>query len=414
MLKKIKIAALVVRLIFCYMHYFLALDMAMIAFSFPPVGLRERAVILVVLILSYFLRERMPRVFGIVLIHILLAVGVFFLIPDPGAKWILIIEVMIEAFMGASYITAGYSLAREYDIPWPSFILLAFITITGLYLKQPSLVRECFIIAVLIYMLYILIIYLQNLEDYVRSSRNISGIPMDKIIPLNSVIVLGIFTLMGVMVFLADKMGFGGAVASFLKASVKVLFMFFRLIGIFLSIIFGLVTGGGGSTARAQDYMVIKETVEEAGLLDDIVYFMLKLIVLIIAFIIIFRFFRWLIRYLAEKRLKMSYDTITKISKPDMSDTKVEKIVKEKKEGYFTPEQKARRIYKKRVETVKKKYVPKSNQTTGDIIESYRKADLELKKDKAADITELTELYEAVRYGNVHPDINYLKDMQNS
>ncbi len=81
MLKKIKIAALVVRLMFCYLHYFLALDMAMIAFSFPPVGLRERAVILVVLILSYFLRERMPRVFGIVLIHILLSVVVFFFIP---------------------------------------------------------------------------------------------------------------------------------------------------------------------------------------------------------------------------------------------------------------------------------------------------------------------------------------------
>ena len=114
------------------------------------------------------------------------------------------------------------------------------------------------------------------------------------------------------------------------------------------------------------------------------------------------------------KRLKMDYDSVVKIKKPDMRNTKKEKIKKEEKQGYFTAEQKARRIYKKRVDTVKKKYVPDRNHTTGDIIELYNKADAELRTDKAADITTLTELYEGVRYGNVNPDANYLKKMQNS
>jgi hypothetical protein len=58
MLDRIRIASLITRLIFSYLHYLLAFDCALIAMSFPSAGLMEHAVILIMLILSYLVRER--------------------------------------------------------------------------------------------------------------------------------------------------------------------------------------------------------------------------------------------------------------------------------------------------------------------------------------------------------------------
>ena len=170
----------------------------------------------------------------------------------------------------------------------------------------------------------------------------------------------------------------------------------------------------GDSTGFQHDMMIVQETVEDSSILDDIVTFLLKVIILAIAIYLIVRLFRAFYRYLIVRRQKASGDAIIKISKPDMSKTKVEKISKEKKDSYFTPEQKARRIYKKKVESVRKKYIPATNHTAGDILERYNRAELDLKPDNPKDLTEVTKLYEAVRYGNVHPDQKYLKKMQNS
>ena len=323
--------------------------------------------------------------------------------------------VGIEAIFAGGYIISGYTLTKDSDIPWTSFVLLVFASGYAVYLKNMSFLRETFILGISIYLLYILLMYLINLEDYIRAAKNASKIPFDKMLPMNSVIVLCIFTIMTVTVILADKLGMGDALWGFLTSVLKIIVMVIRLVTIFVSFISSLFRGGTtGSEDMGEQMMLIEETIEDPSLLDDIVYFLLKLIVLAIAVYAIIRIFRAIYRYLLTRRLKAAGDAIVKLPKPDMSKTKKEKIVKEAQEGYFTPEQKARRIYKKRIETVKKRYTPARNHTAGDIKELYNQADEQLRPDKAHDITELTELYEAVRYGNVHPDPKYLKKMQNS
>lgn len=415
MLDKIRVTALITKMISVFLHYFVVLDLLVYAAELPEAGWREHLILFGAIAISYIFRERLSRAVGIIIIHAAMIVGICFIIPEISHIVIIAIEIGIEAILAARYIISGYTLAKDTDLPFPSFVLLVFSSGYAVYLKNTTLLHETFIIGIVIYLLYILFMYLLNLEEYIIATKNTSGIPLDKMIPMNSVIVLCIFTIMTVMVILADKMGMGDALWGFLTASLKVLVLIIKMISVFISVIGNLFTRRTtGSEDVNEQMMMIQETIEDPSLLDDILYFLLKVIVLAIAVYVIIRIFRAIYRYLLTKRFKLAGDAIVKIPKPDMSKTKKEKIVKEAPEGYFTPEQKARRIYKKRVQSVKKKYTPARNHTTGDIKQLYNRADEELRPDKAHDIDELTELYEAVRYGNVHPTPKYLKKMQNS
>lgn len=415
MYDRIRITALITKMLSVYLHYLVIFDLLIYAAELPNAGWRERLILLGAIVISYIFRERFSRTIGIIIVHIVMIIGICFIVPVSSHAYILSVMVGIEAIFAGGYIISGYTLTKDSDIPWTSFVLLVFASGYAVYLKNMSFLRETFIIGISIYLLYILLMYLINLEDYIRAAKNASKIPFDKMLPMNSVIVLCIFTIMTVTVILADKLGMGDALWGFLTSVLKIIVMVIRLVTIFVSFISSLFRGGTtGSEDMGEQMMLIEETIEDPSLLDDIVYFLLKLIVLAIAVYAIIRIFRAIYRYLLTRRLKAAGDAIVKLPKPDMSKTKKEKIVKEAQEGYFTPEQKARRIYKKRIETVKKKYTPARNHTAGDIKELYNQADEQLRPDKAHDITELTELYEAVRYGNVHPDPKYLKKMQNS
>jgi|GEM_PF-2216299 len=413
--KKLGFFAVVSKMTSQYLHYFLILNLILAMGNLPKAGWIPCMILLGAIIISYIFREVFSRAIGIIIVHALMIFLVCLIIPDLQLKIIIAIEIGVETLFAAGYIISGYVLVKDMEMPYPSFVLLVFTSGYAVYMKDSVLLRETFIVGIFIYLLYILLIYLINLDAYIKSTKNVSGVPLEKMVPMNSVIVLCIFTIMTVAVILADKLGFADAIWRFIKASLKVLFIIFKLISAFIKII-GSLFGPerGDSTGFQRDMMIVQETVEDSSILDDIVTFLLKVIILAIAIYLIVRLFRAFYRYLIVRRQKASGDAIIKISKPDMSKTKVEKISKEKKDSYFTPEQKARRIYKKKVESVRKKYIPAMNHTAGDILERYNRAELDLKPDNPKDLTEVTKLYEAVRYGNVHPDQKYLKKMQNS
>ena len=85
---------------------------------------------------------------------------------------------------------------------------------------------------------------------------------------------------------------------------------------------------------------------------------------------------------------------------------------------YFTPREKARRIYRKKILEFWKDGAPAGTETTADLdrlLQGRRDflpgPDGICQKD-LADLTELTELYNRVRYGNVVPDREYLSRMK--
>ena len=68
-------------------------------------------------------------------------------------------------------------------------------------------------------------------------------------------------------------------------------------------------------------------------------------------------------------------------------------------------EERARRIYKKRIMESRKDRAPAETETTGDILEILR-------TEEGIELPELTELYNRVRYGTTVPDRAYLARMR--
>ena len=413
MLDKVRIASIISRLVFIYLHYILLLQLGMKTLNQSMAGFLEIALIGGMLIISYVVRERITTMIGIIIVHALMAAGVFFLISAPEPKWILIILFMTESINAARYIGAGYMLRKEFDLPWPSFLLFIFILIIGLAENYRDLLNLCFVMSIAIYMVYILILYLQNVEEYIKASRNISGIPLKKIIPLNTVIVLSIFTAMGVSVVLADMLGFPDAVFEFVKAIVRVLFIGFKIIAAIFAFIASLFTAGGDTEKFKRDMLVVNEMVDDSSIFGAIADFLLKLLIIIIVVILIVRFFRKIYEVLMAKRARHAVDSVIRLKKSPIRKNEVESLKKEK-ENVTVIEQRARRIYKKRVGEVRKKYVPDNNHTTADIKYYYTEADKLLKPENPGDISVVTELYEAVRYGDAVPDSEMLRKMRNS
>ena len=411
-ISKIGIVSRIARFVYIMLHYILIMQLTVCALEWPLLGVKEIAVLGTCVAISYFMREKLTRIIAIVIIHVALAVGIFYIIGPGIPKWTLIVLILIETFPAGKYMQSGYRLSTVFDIPWPSFLLCLGVLATGLYEHEKTLVSLCFIMAVLIYLVYILMVYLQNLENYIYMMKNVSAMPVDRIIPMNTIVVCCIFVTMIVVVILANLLGFNDALKAFGRGLLSGLRILFRVFVILYKIFCNLFAPDNtGKNGYERDVIRIEEEIQGSTFFEDLFLFVLKLLLIALAVFLVLRLFKKIYDTVLEKRARLDSDLVSRVDKPDMKNTKKEKIVREKGESRFTMEQRARRIYKKRVQSVAKKYTPRRVETTADIAEAYLKAQKELKKEER-DIEELTELYEAVRYGNVKPDADYLKKMQ--
>ncbi len=410
---KIGLVSRIVRYFYMLMHYILIMDLCVVALESPMPGMREIGVLAACLLISYFMRDRLTRIIGIIIVHIALCVGIFYIIPDNISKWALIVIIMVDCISAGKYMLTGYRLPTVFDIPWPSFLLFIGVVAYGIYDDKPELVKLCFIMAVFIYLIYILMVYLQNLENYIYMMKNVSAMPIDKIVPMNTIVVCCIFFIMVVVIVLANLLGFNDALRAFGRVLLAGVRIIFRIFIILYKIIANLFKPSPGGAGYQRDMMIIQEEVKGTNIFETIFMFTVKLIIIALAVYLVVKLFMKIYSTILEKRARFGSDTFSRLTKPDMKNTKKEKIVKEKDESRFSMEQRARRIYKKRVESVRKKYVPRKFETTSDIAEAFTKAQEEI-KDVEGNIEELTTLYEAVRYGNVKPDAAYLKKMQRS
>ena len=410
---KIGIVSRIIRYVYVMLHYVLIMDFCVVALEQPMVGFKEIAVLAACMMISYFMRERLTRIIGIIIVHVALSVGIFYIIQPGIPKWTLICIIMVECFMAARYMQQGYRLPTVFDVPWPSFLLFLAVVGFGLYNHSMDLVKMCFVIAVFIYLVYILMVYLQNLENYIFMMKNVSAMPVDKIIPMNTIVVCGIFVIMVVVIVLANLLGFNDALRALGRALVVGLRVIFRVFVILYKIVAGLISPSSSGSGYERDVVLIQEEVKGTNVIEIIFMFTLKLFLIGLAVFLVIKLFKKIYDTILEKRARFDSDTFTRIKKPDMRNTKKEKIVKEKDDSRFSMEQRARKIYKKRVEAVKKKYVPTQLDTPSDIAEHFTRAQEELQKEGGS-IEELTTLYEAVRYGTVKPDADYLRKMQRS
>ena len=74
-----------------------------------------------------------------------------------------------------------------------------------------------------------------------------------------------------------------------------------------------------------------------------------------------------------------------------------------------SPEIKARRIYKRKVQSFRRFFIPDRNATTKDILIMMNHSDGD---NLPKEVDTLTDMYNDVRYGGVIPDSKFLRDMK--
>ena len=104
---KIGIVSRIIRYIYVMLHYVLIMDFCVVALEQPMVGFKEIAVLAACMMISYFMRERLTRIIGIIIVHVALSVGIFYIIQPGIPKWTLICIIMVECFMAARYMQQG-------------------------------------------------------------------------------------------------------------------------------------------------------------------------------------------------------------------------------------------------------------------------------------------------------------------
>ena len=284
-------------------------------------------------------------------------------------------------------------------------MLLGFISVgAGLYYEHPQLVSLAVILSLINIMFFLLILYADSTGQYLDSNKNVQGLPIRKMLRINTLIVVGIFLVMLVGIGVGELLGLPDAVTEFFKSIgelLKALFYGFVLLAKWFA---NLITGKLGdqvSTAKTNLLTQLQKTNAGSGIILTI----LKFVVLAFLLYFLIKILAKVLKVLLAKYQQNGKDEVIRGVKEEERERLKDRGLAYRMRTYFTMEERARRIYRKRIIEAAGETKPHENENTRDIMNR-------LQAEKGGNLPELTALYEAVRYGGVKVDQEYLRRMK--
>ncbi|MBO4864452.1 MAG: hypothetical protein J5517_08805 [Eubacterium sp.] len=421
MYSKVQTANKIVRMIYQFLFIILLLNISLVLIYFPMLTALEMASIAVMLIVSYFFRDKFSRAFSLLTVHMVIAGIYYFALPNLAPKIMILITSAVIMMDGVYYMRRSYTLKRLFDVPWGAVVLGIIALISAHYMNVPSLQWQGLIMTTAMVFLFIVTLYLEGLEAYIMSSRTLTGFPIKQIVSVNTIIVCGIMLIAIVVIVLADVLGFYNVIMQFLKVLLYLLKLVIVLIILLMRFFFSYTGYQSTDENTAQE---LPEYEENTSILLAIIEFVVVAAVLVFAAFLVFLMIKYLVRLFLSRRSNL-FDLTENISGFNEKSMTKERIKREKLGSRLDPVMRARRIYKKKVESFSRFFSPKRYNTAGDIedriviaVEEKNKAK-EAMMGKAAkqpvvsdDGETLRTLYENVRYGNLVPDRHYLRRMK--
>jgi len=190
---------------------------------------------------------------------------------------------------------------------------------------------------------------------------------------------------------------FGAALVSLLKTFFLGLILAIKWIGQLFKI--------GSTKSYQESAQQLKQEVTESGAFTNILEVALKVILLALVLFLLVQIMYRLIRAISKRYRKDAKELVVETEKKDIRERIAGRGPIERFRKYVSMEERARRIYKKRIMESRKDRAPAGTETTGDILEVLR-------TEEGIELPELTELYNRVRYGNTVPDRAYLARMR--
>lgn len=383
-----------------------AVFVALILYSFIILFLHEIpgffviASLLLLYVLSFGIREWISTHMGILFIHLGL-MGVLFVLPFPGRQGLVLIGLQVYLTISAlNYSRKGAVIKPISDVPWPSFLVCCFIYILSLVSHQSFLMKITYIVTILLLLIYYLMLYVEGLTKYMDTTKDVSGLPLKRMVQTNTRIVSIIILVLVLGLFMGYIFGTDEITDALLAVCRTIVQYLFGIIWFILNKLGELF----GERYMDWDYIegdfASPEKVTGWGLVLEI----LLMAVFIGAMVFLFyRLLRKLIKLLLKPR---SYEE-------DIIETaeKEKTVTKEKSHGRInfprplTLEEKARRYYKLRIMKHKDEISLNSQSTCRDIENEVRQKGFD-------DVSEMTEFYSQIRYGAEGTNKKMLKRMK--
>lgn len=399
------------RLIYEFFFILLIMDGTLCLSEKSMLGPKQLIILGVILVVSYIARDLLSHAISLFIVHGIMAILQYYIMQDVYLGIVMILTVIGIMIDAAMYMKRGYVIKRAFEFPGDVILLGLLCAIIAAYLKIPKLQMVSYISSVIMLTNYLFSLYLEGMITYMEMNRRVKGIPVKQLVSVNSFIVTTVIMIILVTIFMADILGLPEVVKGFFLAMLGILKIIFIVLSVALSIITGLF--GTSYITPEQGRQQIETVAREESIFGRIVYFMLVAMLIIAAAYVLIKICSFIVRWLISKQERnneMTEDLSTKKKK------RLEKKHLEKDEdtGILSLEQKARNIYKKRVLSFRRYFLPDSSDTTGDIEEAMMKTLLEKNELNEGEETSpgLTELYNAVRYGNVKVDRSYLSKMK--
>ncbi|MCR5147901.1 MAG: DUF4129 domain-containing protein [Eubacterium sp.] len=402
MKSKLLFARIIFRGIYSFLFLILGSDFLLYFFRQKPFGYKEYTILAIVVILSYIIRIIAEGNLICVAGHIIMAVAAAFPVSSIPGKVVMIINVMIMMLASMRHVKQNGKFGTFTDVPWPVFFIGTIMYWTGSYYKNGEMQMSAYIFPILIIITYLVILYLDGVQEYFGWTKDVSGVPVKRMLSVNSVIVIGIIIISIVAVVLAEVFDLDRLLVKFLKSMVWVLRLIvfgFKTFYEFVAALLGGKSTGDDNSIRPMDMFENAEKEMSKGANVIVV-----LAMIIIAAVVIYFVIRKIVRTLLTKKNEET-DTVTTIEP-------IKKNEAEKKTSFLarirerlSAEERFRRLYKNTVISLDKPYVPAESETTKDIEERL----LEMSGD---DISDITELYDDVRYGGRNVDAALLREMK--
>lgn len=361
------------------------------------------AVLFFLLVASYLIRKFSAKYLYMFFLHLVLVVVVLLLPFTMACRAMLVLEVLFLLENSYSYGYRKGTLKSMEDAPWPSFVICFLIYfVGGVYSHSATLTIASYLVGIIMLILYLVMIYLEGLQDYLRSTRDVSGVPIKNIIGTNTIMVGAILSCLGLALILGRIFDFGSIFKILGSGIIAVLKLFAMVLSTWFGFVAALLKSGGANPAPPTG-MGDVETVGQLHRVGQALEVLLELAVAVAGVFILYKLGERYIKRLLVKR-NFADDTIEVAE--SIKEKKQERVVK----TFFhslrlSPEEKARKLYKQRIERHKYDIRLLQDKTCREIREELKMKDLD-------DVSIITECYEDIRYGGRTADKEMLRKMR--
>ena len=397
----------ILRALYSYTFLVLLMEMFLLSTKRPHISWLGLLLMAAVFVGSYILRNLVRRIWPIILFTLITGAGIWFLPTDilDGMERVMLVGVTLGLMVTASRFVVRHGILSEpQEVPWPAFLLGIMATIFGYVYESDELKWIAAVLTGVALIFYLLILYADSTRKYIDSTKNVQGVPIRQITKMNTWIIVGVFLCMIVAILLGEVVHLPDAFVGFLSAMLSVLKIIFFGVALVLRWI-GQLFGIGKRSDMEQTAQQLRHEASQQQTYTNILEFVLKGALLILVIFIIIKIIARVLRLLSASYHRTSTERVEEAVRTDIKTRIPHPSFFERVKESLSMEERARRIYRKRVLALRKDRAPEETETTADI-------EAKILAEAGVALPELTRLYNAVRYGSVPVDRAYLNRMK--